>query len=211
VDNALWGIRLFSEKVDKLRRLTFTQTIINEPSGFHLHYHHETGVAAERHGPAEESIDAFVLTLRFFIQNNEPCSLRNMTKHVDALHAAGLISDVTRDKWNEAREAINALLDAKTHITETWQKDGTIGKEETYTRRRIMDVFVYGGFAHASREKKLLFDSWRAKPLFYPMVENEFVHVIGTLVYTLAEVKLLVDIAAAEAEARLKEASSTPR
>lgn len=178
-DKELWGLRLFGEKVEKLWGLSLTETILNGPSGFRMSYDHETGTTAERYGSSEESIDAFVLTLRFFIQDNGSCSLRNVTKHIDALHAAGLASDEIRDKWNEARDAISTYLDAETCISEQWEKDAQIVREEIYIHRRIMEVFVYGGLGHASREKKILFDSWRAKPFFFPMMENEFGNVIG--------------------------------
>src|SRR5215210_6282970 len=82
-------LRLFLEKAEKLWGFSYSQDIVNEPSGFTLNYDRDTGTTTTRQGPDGELIDAYVLTLRFFIQDNEPTSIRNMTKHVDSLCAKG--------------------------------------------------------------------------------------------------------------------------
>src|SRR4051812_44639494 len=89
----LRALRLFLEKEEKLWEFSYSQDIVNKPSGFTLNYDPDTGSMTTRKGPDGESIDAYVLTFRFFIQDNEQSSIRNMTKHVDSLVAKGLIRE----------------------------------------------------------------------------------------------------------------------
>ncbi len=73
-------IRLFNEKAEKLKRCSFTSTVFNQKTGVHISAKKGEPVRIERNGPNEEAIDAFVLTFRFFIQNNEKISFRNLAE-----------------------------------------------------------------------------------------------------------------------------------
>ena len=90
------SLLLFNEKADKLERLSFIETIFKYDSGASITINKRDDglydLIQERRGPLEEAIDAFVLTMRFFIQDNEPISFRNLTK----LYDCGLI-----DKKNQ--------------------------------------------------------------------------------------------------------------
>jgi len=88
-------------------------------------------------GPDDEAIDAFVLTLRFFIQDNEPTSLRNMSR----LYASLAIDPTLVARFEQERAAANALLDSSAFIS----IDG-----EPLSCRRLVDTFVYGDRAHAN-------------------------------------------------------------
>ena len=77
----------FNEKSDKLKRLSFLEQIRQPDSGITISMHRvdevSVNVKQERRGPAEEAIDAFVLTFRYFIQDNEATSFRKMQQHYD--------------------------------------------------------------------------------------------------------------------------------
>ncbi len=186
----LRGLKQFCDKSQKLWSLSFTQTIVNEGSGFKFSFEQGTDVLAERYGPSEESIDAFVLTLRFFIQNNEESSLKNVTAHIDRLQKAGWVADEIASNWHQARDSINEFLGTPTFLTEQWQRNGAIEKEETYTYGRIMDVFVYGELAHSrDAAKKELFDHWHGNSLTFPLIQERFINTIGRLVCTFEEMR----------------------
>lgn len=76
VKSATDTLLLFNEKADKLEDLSFTKELEN--SGVTISGKLGQPVQAQRHGPDDESIDAFVLTMRFFVQDNEITSFRNM-------------------------------------------------------------------------------------------------------------------------------------
>lgn len=55
----------FNEKADKLEGLSFTKSL--QSSGVTISGKLGKPVQAQRQGPDDESIDAFVLTMRFFV------------------------------------------------------------------------------------------------------------------------------------------------
>ena len=187
----LRALRLFLEKEEKLWGFSFSQDIVNKPTGFTWNYHRDTGSTTSRRGPEGEPIDAYVLTLRFFIQDNEPTSIRNMTKHIDSLFAKGLIRDEQRVSWGEAREALNRFLDSETFLKVN---------DEALTNRKILEVVVFGGYAHANVSEKKEFDSWQGADLLFPIVMNEFITITGRMNYWLHAVRRLIAEMLAEVE-----------
>ena len=158
------SLKLFNEKADKLMSLGFTKKIFGEKSGFTFSAKKNGPVVFQRYGPESESIDAFVLTYRFFIQDNEKISFHNMSKIYDE-------SGMTQDKINafkNIRENINNFLNSN-----------SITKTDTY--REIQDIFIYGGLSHATETKKRIFDSWKRNQLIFKILENEFVFVLATI------------------------------
>ena len=163
-DVIIMYLKLFNEKADKLMSLGFTKKIFGEKSGFTFSAKKDGPVVFQRYGPESESIDAFVLTYRFFIQDNEKISFHNMSKIYDE-------SGMTQDKINafkNIRENINNFLNSN-----------SITKTDTY--RKIQDIFIYGGLSHANETKKRIFDSWKRNQLIFKILENEFVFVLATI------------------------------
>ena len=109
---ALQALKLFNEKADKLERLSFTQKIFGERSGVTIHYKQGVGAWSELHGPDEESREAMLLTLRFFVQDNEQSSLRNMADAYDALP----VDPTLPSQFHDIRKQVNEFLDSKTPI-----------------------------------------------------------------------------------------------
>jgi hypothetical protein len=182
---ALRALRLFNEKADKLEASSFTRKILTERSGVEISAKRvETGVAvtATRFGPDQESIDAFVLTFRFFVQDNEPSSFRNMA---DFYSDAGLpLDSETTRRFNEARDAVNAYLDEASFV----QVDN-----RPLTHREIFDVFMWGGLAHAYAQKgrKETFDLWKSILGFFQILENEFVLALATILKAIFYIREL--------------------
>jgi hypothetical protein len=122
----------------------------------------------ERRGPPEEAIDAFVLTFRYFIQDNEVTSFRKMQQHYDEAP----IDPSLKQKFTQLRKEVNEHLDSETNIN----SDG-----ENLTPRKIMDTFVYGGLSHANEEKRRLWKAWMNNPFASTMYENEFAVVLSNI------------------------------
>ena len=139
---------LFNEKVDKLLN-----------SGFVKHIQQEGGLKVTLNAsvnkpleiidnlPRQDAVDAFVLTLRFFIQNNESTSLQNMEK----LYNEITISPTTKMEFNSVKDKLNSEL----------SKDSGIHLQgKSLTLGDIFETFIYGGLAHANPKLKKTFDSW---------------------------------------------------
>jgi hypothetical protein len=79
LDKIAKALRLFNDKADRLARLSFLDHMNHPDSGVSISFNAEEGefVKQVRRGPEEEAIDAFVLTFRYFVQDNEPTSLAN--------------------------------------------------------------------------------------------------------------------------------------
>ena len=166
VNAGIKALQLFNEKADKLESGSFTKKLEN--SGLTISAKLGQPVQAQRHGPDDESIDAFVLTMRFFVQDNESTSFRNMAD----LYSKLPVSAELAQKFNDARAKTNADLDKTTPIN--------LNKVDL-TYRAVYEVFLWGGLAHANAKKKAVYDSWAQNPVLFPLLQNEFVRALGII------------------------------
>lgn len=129
-------LQFFNEKVDDLGNSSFiknweSQKILWDsltsqlPSKFLL--------------PNDEETKAFILTLRFFCQNNEPISIANISK----IYKSDLIDEELKSKFHVNRKALNTFLDLNF-------------RSSNLTNRDILDTFVYGNYAHSTKRDKYL-------------------------------------------------------
>ena len=140
------SLNLFLEKAEKLQRTTTWKLLAEGGARLSIKADKGNPVGLEIEGPGEEALDAFILTLRFFIQNNEPTSIRNVCELLQSLP----IDQSIKERVGVGRERYNSFLDRKCLA----QIDG-----DQPTHRRVQDVFIYGAFAHAHPEKKAVFKS----------------------------------------------------
>jgi len=161
------SLELFNEKAEKLARLSFIETIFKYNSGVSIKISKRDNglydLIQERRGPLEEAIDAFVLTIRFFIQDNEPISLRRLAEIYDIAP----IEKKLKEEFILLRNQINTYLDSNSAIAITIN-------EEMLNHRKILDIVIYGGLSHANTEKKRKYDFWMKSPL-KAIIENDFV------------------------------------
>jgi hypothetical protein len=167
-------MKLFNEKAEKLLNSSFTKNL--EGSKLTISAKIKEAVKVERLGPKGESIDSFILTYRFFIQNNEVSSFGNFAKIYENL----LIPKVFRDKFIESRNELNQFLDEPLNIEYN---------NEKLTRRKIHDVFIYGGYAHANLEKKKIYDAWMKFHILNEFLINEFVNIVAFVLNSILEVR----------------------
>lgn len=106
--------------------------------------------------PNEELVNSFILIFRFFVQDNESCSLRNLHSKILPLIKCFFPQEVKR--FNSVRNDFNKFLDSKPQI----QIKLSNGRETKIfsSNREILDVFLYGNYAHANnkQDKKKWFD-----------------------------------------------------
>ena len=69
---------LFCKKVQELENSRYLFDAKQSGIEFNFKWHKDKGITQKRTGPDEESIKAFILTLRFFVQNNERISIYNI-------------------------------------------------------------------------------------------------------------------------------------
>jgi hypothetical protein len=176
------AFRLFNEKADKLARLSFMDKMHHPDSGVSISFErtNEKGggfIKQERRGPEEEAIDAFVLTFRYFIQNNESTSLANMEKY----YLEAPIDPTLQQQFVTLRKQVNEYLSGTINITLN---------KESLTRDQLMRIFVYGGYSHATEEKRRLHKTMMTS--FGAVVfENEFLVILRNITIAIAEIKAM--------------------
>lgn len=179
------GLRLFNEKEDKLFRLSFVKTVFETNTGVKISGNiTDKGnwqATSSRKGPNEEAIDAFVLTFRYFIQDNEKSSLRNLSKYYEIAP----IDEESKKQFKKIRKKINDFLDKPADIVFKFNN-------KKLTRREILDTFIYGGLSHSNdKGKKVLYDSWMQIPPFKHFIENEFVYILSVIFRDIKRISAL--------------------
>jgi hypothetical protein len=173
-------LKLFNEKAEKLRSTTFIKKGIESPGGIRISYKKGHPITAERAGPTQEEIDAFVLTFRFFIQKNERCSFVSMAK----VYENPALEQVGKERFAYIRNVLNRFLDQDSIIG----PESEIGKGRLFKNREIMDIFLYGDLSHANATKKRIFDEWVSAPPGRAIFTNEFVIIAGKIMELIWEI-----------------------
>jgi len=177
-DAEIKAMSLFIEKADKLRNSTFVKRITND-SGVNLSTTVGKPTIITRKGPDDENIDAFVLTFRFFIQDNEPISLRKIK---NAFYS-DLAKEDEKCNYDRARKELNQYLDGYT----MFNINGMV------TRRELMNVFIYGGLSHANTKKKEMYDGWMGNVMLAPFMQNEFSVIINEVLNFIVFIRNLCE------------------
>ena len=141
-----------------------------------MNWKKDQGASVLRKGPDEESIDASILTIRFFIQDNEKCSIRNISKIYDKLEDKIAL----KKYFIGSRDNLNNFLASATFFN--------IGGKKII-RREVLDVFIYGGLSHANLQKKKIYDNWMNNPLIKDFLTNEFVYTVSNLIHFILHFK----------------------
>ena len=151
---------------------------------------------AQRQGPSDEEIDAFVLTIRFFVQDNESISFSKMGE----LYGQLPISADLNQKFDYARSETNADLDKAT----PFNVDGFV-----ITFRYVFEVFLWGGLAHANAKKKVVYDSWAQNAILFPLLQNEFIRALAMILNMVFYTRALNKAALGEMSPTIRGSSST--
>jgi hypothetical protein len=174
ISKAISALELFNEKARKLASSSFVRDMQGNDVGVRISgIRKDDGsfaIKSVRKGPSAESIDAFALTLRFFLQNNESSSLANIA----AIYEQYGFENGLLGRFNSARTAVNDLLEAPNDLG---LKDG-----ETYlTNQQIIEVYLYGDLAHGNAEKRATYKEWRSLPPFGLLTEAGFIRIGGQI------------------------------
>lgn len=155
-------LEIFIESVDELLKSQFLSQANVGGVSTSLSWSQEGGLVAHRSGPERETAKAFILTLRFFCQNNEPTSLCNMEDRVSGLK----IDTQMKEIFRKSRSNFNAFLNGQPLV----KFPPGIGAD---TRREIFNSFLYGVFAHANPRYRRQVKAWENEP-FYEDVQAQF-------------------------------------
>ncbi len=152
-------LEIFIETVEELQASAFAKQI---KGGIRVGLKATNGaIITELAGPDREAIKAFLLTLRFFCQNNEETSLRNMVMRVAKLD----VDRGLREEFITSRDNFNASLDGPLAV-----RVNGVGADK---KRDLFESFLYGIYAHANPDHRRRVKSWEKLP-FYADLEAQF-------------------------------------
>jgi len=182
IEKQIETLRQFNEKVKELFELSFVQAITNPNMGFHLCGEKQADgtfkLKSKITGPSDEAIKAFVLTFRFFIQDNESISLHNIA----SIYKATNIENKQKEFFNSARNAVNVMLDSPNLFSLKIN-------DSIPTNREILDIFIYGGLAHAHPKKNKTFKEWMNFPPTAVILQTCFNTILGQILQALDYIK----------------------
>lgn len=185
IDKQVVALELFNEKAKKLLSLSFLKKMTDPKSGILITVGKADdpfGLTITRKGPSQESVDAFVLTFRFFIQDNEISSFKNIANIYD-----NLVKDqFSKNLFNTARNQLNQFLDSPNKL-------GIVYDNQGLTNRTIMETFIYGGLAHANKEKQKMFKELMAIPSTASLLDASFKLVLGKVLNIIHYVAIVND------------------
>jgi len=161
IQKAIKALKLFNEKAQELKDSKYFHIIRSQQTGFTISANSTGEIYVLLKSPDIESTKSFVLTFRFFIQDNERCSIRNIAKIYGELN---IPLDI-KDKFKEARNTLHNFLSSNSLLKLN---------NEPIKYEQILDVFFYGGLAHANEKKKEIFDRWMPDPIVSCILINEF-------------------------------------
>lgn len=128
--------------------------------------------------PGEKEIDGFILTLRQFLQNNDPISLNNMKQIYDSLS----IPLDLKEQFNNLRDSFNSWLNKTPDIKITLNN-------QELTRRKILCTLLYGYYAHSNEEKSRIVNFWKKELMLWPLIQINFINILNTTLQTLYQMK----------------------
>ena len=171
---AVATLNLFVEKVERLEQSSLLRALLERGSKVTVKWSAQDSQLRVAHtAPTQDEVDAFVLTLRLFRQNNDRISLNNVGKLYESLP----ISAELKKHYEMHRANLNEFLDAHTFIA----IDG-----DRPTKREVFETVLYGHLAHLELPKQERYRKWMVNPVAGSMIEFEFVGVLDMFRRTLS-------------------------
>jgi hypothetical protein len=168
------ALQLFNKKAAEVLNSSMLEELSNH--GTRISFY-DDGKIKKKHGPSADQIKAFVLDFRFFIQVKERSSFSSLAK----LYQNALVDEWIKKNFESAWNYIQTYLNAP-----SLDKDY---KGKRITNHKLLDIFLYGGLAHADKSKEDLFNNWMSDPVFAAYLQHEFVWVLSGLCWVIRYIR----------------------
>jgi hypothetical protein len=150
---AINKLNLFIEKVKRLQSLSLVSTLLEKGSSFRLSWTAESGaLRLAVTGPEAEQIEAFTLTMRLFMQDNDQISLRNMSMLYELLP----MSAELKQYFAMHRANLNEALDRRCMVNVN-------GDHPTW--REVLETVLYGHLSHLIPAHRARYLAWVQVPM----------------------------------------------
>lgn len=158
-------LKLFDEKFARLESSSLLRFMTSPGWKFSFNFM-SNSPGSDSVQPDLEMVESYVTNLRFFIQDNELISIRNLSKFYETYCK----DNKSIDKFNELRDILNYELDR------IWpfRFNG-----ETLTFRNIFDGFIYSRIAHNHVNRHRVFHDMTERPFGYYLAYDYFLRCIS--------------------------------
>lgn len=172
----------FNSKADKLINSSLVKETNENKVKINFTWKHnkkinELDFSHQKSNFSTDAIDSFVLNLRFFIQDNESTSIRNMSK----LYEEMSIPQEFKSKFMKMQINLNNFLDESV-LTFVGVK---------LTRRQVYDVIIFGDIAHQNLKKSKLIGTWKKDQVNWDMIFYEFQKTLYEFIEHIKNMKFL--------------------
>jgi hypothetical protein len=165
------SLELFVEKAQELKSCNFTKYLADGNAvNLRISISSQHGENVEYTGPNDEAMKAFLLTLRFFIQDGDGISFRYL---VEKTCTDPDLSVSWRKAIKEVRSQLGQYLSGLVQPM--------IVYEPPPTRKEILDTFIYGNLAHSNKLYRQRFKKWRQNKLMFAEYNINFHGILYTM------------------------------
>jgi hypothetical protein len=173
-------IELFVEKAHKLAEFKFDEHVKRVGLNWRASRTENDDWVLEFGLPDEKERDAFLLTFRLFIQDNEPYSFQNLGK----LNDSSLSGDFTSELSKVLRVYFDYLSSHSVYTVNLF--------EGRPTREEMLKTVLYGGLAHTNNPARMKrFKDWSRDDIRANLLLQEFAAI---LVQVMAFIKYIANL-----------------
>lgn len=176
IEAAIYLLSLFNEKAAKLEQSRFLQSMLRGENRVHWQWERDEGLTIDASGPDTEMTDAVTLTLRMFIQPNDPLCLDNMSRLYNTMPLAheliARLNDLQRIRRNELKADTN------------FEWDGVRLKHND-----ILETFIYGDLSHLTPGKRATFEKWANNPLMFALLRDTFYGIVAAYIVWILRIR----------------------
>jgi hypothetical protein len=173
-DEALRRLALFNLKADRLERSKFRAWWLDEKRqrGYSMRLVEDTWHLEWAWPEDEEVVDAYLLTLRMFVQEKDIISVHR----VPELYRAAGVEEQLRDKLTFARKRWLHFLKEKSTLF-----SHLASAELHYTNEQVLDLQLFGDRAHLNLDLRERYDSWYSNAGSRAILETRFAEILDYL------------------------------
>ena len=167
-------LELYNARAAKLEGSTFLQNILD--SNVTLRLLAKPFRVVREGGPEQDAMEAFVLSLRLFIQDRDGLSFRRIKQFYDTI----AVSQQLRDEIGAIYTRLNRYLDGSSPL---------IINDAVISRRELLTVWMNGELAHVNAEYLERLKAWTVKDDIRPFFQYEFETIIARVAWAVEAVR----------------------
>lgn len=174
----LQKLQQFNEKVREIKETNFTRWFKRNKLSFTFPVL-GLGYKGARRFPTSESVRAFVLLFRFFMQDNEAISIRNIAN----VYNGAPISAQTKSSFSFYRDHLNSFLHSVPGVRVVGER--RLGKLNNW---KILEIFIYGKLAHQTERQYVRYQIIENDDHLCGMYWFNFFSVLSTCLYYIVKI-----------------------